>query len=177
VQQSIEAGCDSLELVTDIDEQSVRMLVEKGTYINFGLTITKLQATHQDFPMAEMSRASFQRALKAGAKIVLSVNATGARGKQEGPYHGEEAVEFANMVEYGMTPLQALRSATSVGAENIGWADRVGSIERGKFAHIIAVSGNPAVDIREMERVKFIMKGGQVYRNDLKSLTASAGQK
>src|SRR5580704_9223268 len=71
VQQSIEAGCDSLELVTDIDEQSVRMLVEKGTYINFGLTITKLQATHQDFPMAEMSRASFQRALKAGAKIVL----------------------------------------------------------------------------------------------------------
>jgi imidazolonepropionase-like amidohydrolase len=177
VRQSIEAGCDSLELVTDIDEQSVRMLLERGTYINFGLTITKIQATHQHFPMAEMSKASFQRALKAGAKIVLSVNATGARGKQEGPYHGEEAVEFANMVEYGMTPLQALRSATSVGAENIGWADRVGSIEKGKFADIIAVSGNPAVDITEMERVKFVMKGGQVYRNDLKSLTASASQK
>jgi imidazolonepropionase-like amidohydrolase len=177
VRQSIEAGCDSLELVTDIDEQSVRMLLERGTYINFGLTITKIQATHQHFPMAEMSKASFQRALKAGTKIALSVNATGARGKQEGPYHGEEAVEFANMVEYGMTPLQALRSATSVGAENIGWADRVGSIEKGKFADIIAVSGNPAVDITEMERVKFVMKGGQVYRNDLKSLTASASQK
>src|SRR6516225_3941412 len=87
VRQSIEAGCDSLELVTDIDEQSVRMLVERGTYINFGLTITKLQATHQRFPMAEMSKASFQRALKAGAKIAFSVNATGARGRQEGRYH------------------------------------------------------------------------------------------
>jgi imidazolonepropionase-like amidohydrolase len=177
VRQSIEAGCDSLELVTDIDEQSVRMLVERGTYINFGLTITKLQATHQHFPMAEMSKASFQRALKAGAKIALSVNATGARGKQEGPYHGEEAVELANMVEYGMTPLQTLRSATSVAAENIGWGDKVGSIEKGKFADIIAVSGNPAVDVTETERVKFVMKGGQVYRNDLKSLTASPGQK
>jgi imidazolonepropionase-like amidohydrolase len=177
VRQSIEAGCDSLELVTDVDEQLVRMLVDRGTYINFALTITKIQATHQNFPMAEMSKASFQRALKAGAKIAFSVNATGARGKQEGPYHGEEAVEFANMVEYGMTPLQALRSATSVGAENLGWADRVGSIEKGKYADIIAVSGNPAVDVTEMERVKFVMKGGQVYRNALKSSTASASQK
>jgi imidazolonepropionase-like amidohydrolase len=76
-----------------------------------------------------------------------------------------------------MTPLQALRSATSVGAENLGWADRVGSIEKGKYADIIAVSGNPAADVTEMERVKFVMKGGQVYRNDLKSATASASQK
>jgi imidazolonepropionase-like amidohydrolase len=120
VRQSIEAGCDSLELVTDIDEQLVRMLVERGTYINFALTITKIQATHQNFPMAEMSKASFQRALRAGAKIAFSVNATGARGKQEGPYHGEGAIEFANMVEYGMTPLQALRSATSIGADSAG---------------------------------------------------------
>jgi imidazolonepropionase-like amidohydrolase len=81
------------------------------------------------------------------------------------------------MVAYGMTPLQALRSATSVGAENLGWSDRIGSIEKGKYADIIAVSGNPAVDVTEMERVKFVMKGGQVYRNDLKSSTASASQK
>jgi len=177
VRQSIEAGCDSLELVTDIDEHSIRMLVESGTYINFGLTITKIQATHQNFPMADMSKASFQRALKAGAKIALSVNATGARGKQDGPYHGEEAVEFANMVEYGMTPLQALRSATSVGAENIGWGDRLGSIEKGKYADIIAVSGNPTVDVTEMERVKFVMKGGEVYRNDFRNSIPSVSQK
>ena len=64
------------------------------------------------------------------------MNAGGARGAQPGPYHGEEAVEFATMVEYGLTPLQAIRSATSVAAENIGWGDRVGSIEKGKYAPI-----------------------------------------
>ena len=177
VRQSIEAGCDSLELVTDINEQLIGMLVDRGAYINFALTITKIQAAHQNFPMAEMSRASFQRALKAGAKIAFSVNATGARGKQEGPYHGEEAVEFANMVEYGMTPLQAIRSATSVGAENIGWGNRVGSIEKGKFADLVAVSGNPANDVTELERVKFVMKGGQIVRNDLTGSGANLGRK
>ena len=70
------------------------------------------------------------------------------------------------MVEYGMTPLQAIRSATSVAAENIGWGDRVGSIEKGKYADLIAVAGNPANDVTELERVKFVMKGGQVFRND-----------
>ena len=176
VRQSIEAGCDSIELNTIIDDESVRKLVERGTFINFGLTTTKNQAMHQNFPMAEMSKASFQRALKAGAKIALSVNANGAHGKQEGPYHGEEAVEFANMVEYGMTPLQALRAGTAVGADNLGWGDRVGAIEKGKLADIIAVSGNPAADITEMQRVKFVMKGGQVYLNELKG-SASVSQK
>jgi imidazolonepropionase-like amidohydrolase len=166
VRQSIEAGCDSLELVTDIDADSVRMVAEKGIFMTFGLAITKIQAKRQNFPMAELSKASFQRALKAGVKIAFSVNATGAHGKQAGPYHGEEAVEFATMVEYGMTPLQAIRSATSVGAENIGWGDRVGSIEKGKYADFVAVAGNPANDVTELERVKFVMKGGQVVRND-----------
>ena len=168
VRQSIEAGCDSLELVTDIDAESIRMVADRGIFMTFGLTITKIQAKSQNFPMAELSKASFQRALRAGVKIAFSVNATGAHGKQPGPYHGEEAVEFANMVEYGMTPLEAIRSATSVAAENIGWKDRVGSIEKGKFADFVGVSGNPANDVTELERVKFVMKGGQVVRNDLK---------
>jgi imidazolonepropionase-like amidohydrolase len=169
VRQSIIAGCDSIELNTDIDDESVRMVVEKGTFMTFGLTITKLQAQHQNFPMAEMSKASFQRALKAGVKIAYSVNATGAHGKQEGPYHGEEGVEFKLMVEYGMTPLEAIRSATSVGAANIGWADRVGSLEKGMLADIVGVSGDPSKDVTELERVKFVMKGGQVFRNDFRS--------
>jgi imidazolonepropionase-like amidohydrolase len=169
VRQSIVAGCDSIELNTDNDEESVRMAAEKGTFMTFGLTITKLHAQHQNFPMAEMSRASFQRALKAGVKIAFSVNATGAHGNQEGPYHGEEGVEFKMMVEYGMTPLQAIRSATSVGAANIGWADRVGSLEKGMLADIVGVSGDPSKDVTELERVKFVMKGGQVFRNDFKS--------
>ena len=177
VRQSIVAGCDSLELNTDIDEESVRMVVEKGIFMNFALTITKITAARQNFPMAEMSKTSFQRALKAGVKIAFSVNATGAHGKQPGPYHGEEAIEFANMVSYGMTPLQAIRSATSVGADNLGWGDRVGSIEKGKYADFVGVSGNPANDVTELERVKFVMKGGQVVRNDFRGLTTSEGRK
>src|SRR6266571_3675220 len=177
VRQSIEAGCDSLELVTDIDAESVRMVIEKGIFMTFGLTITKIQAKSQNFPMAELSKASFQRALKAGVKIAFSVNATGAHGKQAGPYHGEEGVEFATMVEYGMTPLQAIRSATSVGAENIGWGDRVGSIEKGKFADFVGVSGDPAIDVTELERVKFVMKSGQIVRNDFTSPPANLGRR
>ena len=177
VRQSIVAGCDSIELNTDIDPESVRMVVEKGTFMTFGLIRTKVSAAKQNFPMAEMSKASFQRALKAGVKIAFAVNATGAHGKQEGPYHGEEAAEFKLMVEYGMTPLQAMRSATSVGAANIGWADRVGAIEKGKFADIVGVSGDPSKDVTELERVKFVMKAGQIYRNDLTGSTANLSRR
>jgi imidazolonepropionase-like amidohydrolase len=128
-------------------------------------------------PVPELSKASFQRALKAGVKIALGVNATGAHGNQPGPYHGEEAVEFAKMVAYGMTPLQAIRSATSVGANNLGWGDRVGSIERGKYADFVGISGNPATVVTELERVQFVMKGGQVVRTDITGVTTNAGQK
>src|SRR5256712_8188137 len=177
VRQSIQAGCDSLELVTDIDAESIRMVVEKGIFMTFGLTITKIQAKSQNFPMADLSKASFQRALKAGAKIAFSVNATGAHGKQAGPYHGEEAAEFATMVEYGMTPLQAIRSATSVGAENIGWGDRGGAVAQGKFADFVGVSGDPAIDVTELERVKFVMKSGQTVRNDVTGSGANSGRR
>jgi len=174
VRQSIEAGCDSLELGIDIDPDSIRMIVDKGLFMTFALTINKNPSRQS---VREIQKASFQRALKAGAKIVFAVNATGAHGKQAGPYHGEEAVEFATMVEYGMTPLQAIRAATSVGADNIGWRDRVGSIEKGKLADFVAVSGNPANDVTELERVKFVMKGGKVFRDELKSATSTASQK
>jgi imidazolonepropionase-like amidohydrolase len=75
VRQSLEAGCDSLELVADIDAETIRMVVEKGTYMTFGLLRNKTNGEHQKFPMAEMSKASFQRALKAGVKILFAANA------------------------------------------------------------------------------------------------------
>jgi len=174
VRHSIEAGCDSLELGIDVDPDSIRMIVDKGIFMTFALTINKNPSRQS---VREIQKASFQRALKAGAKIVFAVNASGARGKQAGPYHGEEAVEFATMVEYGMTPLQAIRSATSVGAENIGWRDRVGSIEKGKYADFVAVSSNPANDVTELERVKFVMKGGQVFRNDFAGSAANVSRR
>jgi len=153
------------------------MVAERGMFMDFGLTIQKNNSARQKVPQAQLSKVSFQRALKAGVKIAFAVNANGAHGKQDGPYHGEEAVEFANMVEYGMTPLQALQAATAVGSENIGWGDRVGSIEKGKYADFVAVAGNPAVDVAEMERVKFVMKGGRVVRNDFKASAANVSQK
>jgi imidazolonepropionase-like amidohydrolase len=175
VPQSIDVGCDSLELGIDIDPDSIRKIVDKGIFETFALAINKMQASRAS--VREIQKASFQRALKAGVKIAFAVNAGGARGKQPGPYHGEEAVEFATMVEYGMTPLQAIRSATSVGAENIGWDDQVGSIEKGKYADLIAVAGNPANDVTELERVKFVMKGGQVFRNDFTGSGANVSRK
>ena len=177
VRQSIVAGCDSLELVVDIDQGSIQTIVDRGIFMTFALTRTKINEGAKRSPRAEASKASFQRAFTAGAKIAFAVNASGAHGKQPGPYHGENAVEFATMVEYGMTPLQAIRSATSVGAENIGWGDRVGSIEKGKYADLVAVSGNPANDVTELERVKFVIKGGQVVRNDFKASSANVTQK
>jgi len=174
VRQSIEAGCDSLELDIDIDAEAVRNIVEKGIFMTFALAINK---NPQRQSVREIQKASFQRALKAGAKIAFAVNASGAHGKQRGPYHGEEAVEFATMVEYGMTPLQAIRSATSVAADNIGWGDRVGSLEKGKYADFVAVSGNPANDVTELERVKFVMKGGEVFRNDFTKSDANVSRR
>jgi imidazolonepropionase-like amidohydrolase len=174
VRQSIEAGCDSLELGIDIDPEAIRMIVDRGIFMTFALAINKNPSRRS---VREIQKASFQRALKAGAKIAFAVNASGAHGKQQGPYHGEETVEFATMVEYGMTPLQAIRSATSVAAENIGWGDRVGSIEKGKYADFVAVSGNPANDVTELERVKFVMKGGQVFRNDFTGSGANVSRK
>jgi imidazolonepropionase-like amidohydrolase len=174
VRQSIEAGCDSLELGIDIDPEAIRMIVDKGIFMTFALAINKNPARRS---VREIQKASFQRALKAGAKIAFAVNASGAHGKQAGPYHGEEAVEFATMVEYGMTPLQAIRSATSVAADNIGWGDRVGSIEKGKYADFVAVSGNPANDVTELVRVKFVMKGGEVFRNDFAGSGANVSRR
>ena len=174
VRQSIDAGCDSLELGIDIDPEAIRMIVDKGIFMTFALAINKNPARRS---VREIQKASFQRALKAGAKIAFAVNASGAHGKQAGPYHGEEAIEFATMVEYGMTPLQAIRAATSVAADNIGWGDRVGSIEKGKYADIVAVSDNPANDVTELERVKFVMKGGEVFRNDFTGSGANVSRR
>jgi len=109
-----------------------------------------------------MQKATLQKALKAGVKIAFSSNpASGALD------HGQQAKELEYLVDYSMKPAQALRAATTVNAEMMGWQDRVGSIEKGKYADIIAVSGNPLNDITELQRVKFVMKGGEIVRNDL----------
>jgi imidazolonepropionase-like amidohydrolase len=78
-----------------------------------------------------------------------------------------QAKEFEYYVQYGMTPLQAIRAGTSVPAELLGWGDKLGTVEAGKWADIVAVSGDPLKDIKELENVKFVMKGGTVYKNEM----------
>jgi imidazolonepropionase-like amidohydrolase len=102
---------------------------------------------------------SFKKALAAGVKIAFGTDA--------GPFpHGTQAIEFEWMTRYGMTPLQAIQAATINAADLMGWADQIGAIEPGKFADMIAVDESPLADIKQLEHVRFVMKGGAVVRND-----------
>jgi imidazolonepropionase-like amidohydrolase len=106
----------------------------------------------------EVSRAMFGTAVAAGAKI--------ANGSDTGiaPF-GTEAKNLTAYVRYGMTPMQAIRSATTVAAELIGWQDRVGTLAPGSYADLIAAPGDPSEDITALERVSFVVKGGEVVKD------------
>lgn len=162
----IDAGVDSIEHGLDLDDASLKEMVRKGVYFVPTLYAYEfepeedLQATGGKTSRARIHEQSFRRALASGVKIAFGTNV--------GPFpHGTQAKEFEYMVRFGMTPGQALRSATLVAAELMDWQDRVGSLDRGKFADVIAVSGDPLRDITELERVKFVMKGGVVVKNAL----------
>ncbi len=101
---------------------------------------------------------SFNKAVKAGVKMVY--------GTDSGVYpHGDNGKQFAYMVQFGMTPLQAIQSATVNSANLLGWQDRVGQIAPGFYADLVAVKGDPLKDISVLEKVDFVMKGGVVYKN------------
>jgi imidazolonepropionase-like amidohydrolase len=107
---------------------------------------------------------AFKKAFAAGVTIVFGSGATSAAIP-----HGKQANQFAYYAKWGMTPTQALQTAYLPAAKmlNYGWDNEVGTVEKGRFADIIAVSGNPLADVSEMERVRFVMKGGMVVRNEL----------
>jgi imidazolonepropionase-like amidohydrolase len=161
----VAAGVDVPTHALDLDDGTLRLMLEK----KLPLTVTMFDLSMED--AGEMKRygnsrwhmmeKSFKKALGAG--IVLPF------GSGAGPFpHGTQGDQFAYLVKWGMTSLQALRAATTVAAGLIGWSADVGSVEKGKFADLVAVSGDPLSDITEMSRVRFVMKGGQVVRNDLK---------
>jgi imidazolonepropionase-like amidohydrolase len=168
LRDSIEAGCDSIELGVDLDADAVNRMAAKGMFLVMTPTYIKswepaeLKATQGEYSRAALQKLSLQRAVKAGVKIAFGTDAG------TGPEHGTQATDFEYMVDYGMTPLEALHAATTVAAEIMGWQDRVGTLEKGKYADVVAVTGNPLNDITELERVKFVMKAGTVVRNDLK---------
>jgi imidazolonepropionase-like amidohydrolase len=114
--------------------------------------------------MVETEKAAFQKAYRKGVKIVFGTDAGGFAWT--GTDSLNEALEFHYYVQYGMSPMDAIRTATTRAAELLGKSDDLGSIEAGKFADLIAVSGDPLTDITELERVKFVMKNGAVYKNE-----------
>jgi imidazolonepropionase-like amidohydrolase len=163
----LEAGVDSIEHGLDLDDASIRQMVEKGIYYIPTLYAYEyepeedLRATGGKTSRARIHEQSFRRALARGVRIAF--------GSDVGPFpHGTQAKEFEYMVRFGMTPAQALHAATGVAAELMSWQDQIGSVEKGKFADLVAVSGDPLADITELERVKFVMKGGETVRNDFK---------
>ena len=166
------AGVDSIEHGSLIDDEGIAAMKQHGTYLvadiynddfilglgkQYGFTDEMLA---KERLVGQRQRDGFRKAAQAGVKIAFGTDA--------GVYpHGWNAKQFAYMVKFGLTPMQAIQAATTNAADLIGWADRVGSIEPGKFADLIAVQGDPTVDVTTLEHVKFVMKGGQVVRNDL----------
>ena len=162
----LNAGVESIEHGVDLQGRDIELMVQKGIYLVPTLYHYQIDREHDmkkygGHSVAEVSERSFRKALAAGVKVAF--------GSGVGPFpHGTQTKEFAYMVKFGMSPPQAIRAATSEAAQLMGRQDRVGSLEAGKFADLIAVAGDPITDITELERVKFVMKGGQVFKNELK---------
>jgi imidazolonepropionase-like amidohydrolase len=169
IKRAILAGVDSIEHASFLDREAVQMGIDRGTF--FALDIYNTEYTleqgaangvpeeniNKERIVGTRQRESFTLAVEMGAKVVYATDS--------GVYpHGDNGKQFARAVRFGMTPAQALMSATSLTAELLGWEDRVGAIEPGLYADIIAVDGNPLDDISEMEDVDFVMKGGVVYK-------------
>jgi imidazolonepropionase-like amidohydrolase len=161
----LAAGVDTIEHAVDLSDDDIQQFKAKGIYLIPTLYHYQLDRAHDQnkyagHSVAEVSEPNFRRAVTAGVKIAF--------GTGVGPFpHGTQTKEFEYMVKFGMTPTQVIRAATIVDAQMMGWDANIGSVERGKFADLVAVCGDPLADITELERVKFVMKGGQLLRNDL----------
>jgi imidazolonepropionase-like amidohydrolase len=161
----IEAGVDVPTHAIDLDDASLKMLLAK----KLPLTATLFDLSMDDAQEARRWGTSRWRFMEKSWKKAFAAGVTLPFGSGAGPFpHGTQGDMFAYFVKWGMTSAQALRMATTIGAETIGWQDRVGTIEKGKLADLVAVAGDPLADITEMSRVMFVMKGGQVIRNDMK---------
>ena len=162
---ALKAGVDSIEHGDGLTEMEIDEMVRRGIYwvptIMVGAAVAPGRGGNWP-KMVDTEKAAFQLALKKGVKIVLGTDAGGFDWKEL-----NEAKEFEYYVSYGMTPMQAIRTATTTAAELLGWSNKMGTVEAGKWADLVAVSGDPLKDITELQRVKFVMKSGMVFKNDL----------
>jgi imidazolonepropionase-like amidohydrolase len=170
IKMAIKAGVASIEHGSLIDDEGIKMMKERGTYLSADIynddyilaEYSKLgypdKIINKEKLVGKLQRENFQKAVTAGVKATYGTDA--------GVYpHGWNGKQFFYMVKYGLTPMQAIQAATVNGADLLGWSDKVGSISAGKYADIIAVTNNPLQDVKALENVEFVMKGGTVYKN------------
>jgi imidazolonepropionase-like amidohydrolase len=166
VHNSVEAGVDSVEHGNYIADADLKTMVQKGIYyiptIYVGEYVAQGRAAAGAkvwVDMIKIHQETFRRALNAGVKIVFGTDVGGF------DWAIDPAKEFPFMVKYGMTPIQAIRSATTTAAEMLGMQNDLGGISPGKYADIVAVKGDPLSDISLLEKIDFVMKGGEVFKS------------
>jgi imidazolonepropionase-like amidohydrolase len=161
---ALRAGVDTVEHGDGLTEAEMDEMAKRGIYwiptITVGLYVAPGRGGQ--WPrMAELQRTNLPIAMKKGVKIAMGTDVGGFDWRAL-----NEAKEFEYYVQYGMTPMQSIKTGTSVAAELLGWSNRVGTIEAGKWADMVAVAGDPLKDISELERVTWVMKGGEVFKNE-----------
>ena len=161
---ALDAGVDTIEHGDGLDEELMDRMIAKGVYwcptIYVGVWVADGRGKLWQ-EMRDVEARAFNLAVKKGVKIAYGTDVGGY------PWTENQAKEFSFMVKYGMTPMKAIQSATVVAADLLDSGEKFGSIEAGKYADIVATVADPLADISELERVKFVMKGGDVVRNDI----------
>ena len=171
IKDAIRAGIDSIEHSSLIDDEGIALAKQHGTYLVFdiynddfilkeGLKVGMLpESIEKEKAIGKLQRQNFRHAYLGGTKMAF--------GTDGGVYpHGDNARQFAIMVEYGMKPIEAIQAATVNAADLVGWAGKAGVVAPGSYADLIAVSGDPLQDVHALEHVRFVMKSGEIYRND-----------
>ena len=165
LRRALDGGCDSIEHGLDLDDAAIAQMLKQGTWYVPTLNVYYTDWAPEDTPEGKRDRlrasaheVSFKKALKAGVKIVYGTDMGGI------PWTEPVAQDFGRMVEFGMAPMDAIQSATSRAAVMLEMEGKIGVIAPGAFADVIAVSGDPLRDIKQLENVDFVMKDGQVFR-------------
>jgi imidazolonepropionase-like amidohydrolase len=172
LQNAITAGCDTIEHGFGLSQAQIDTMVAKKLYFN--PTLVRYIEPYMDDNDAKSTGGKYRMIPIFEKAVSMAVATKGLKimvgsGVDGSTYaHGTQALDLVALVQRtGMTPVRVLQSATTINAEALGWQDQVGSIDTGKYADLVAVSGDPVADITEMQRVKFVMKGGKIVKNEM----------
>ncbi len=164
---ALRAGVDTIEHGDGLTDELMDEMVRKGVYWVPTITVDRNLAAGSTGEFWKktfnLQRENFSKAIQKRVKIALGTDAGGFDWKKV-----NQAKEFEYYVEYGMTPMQAIRTGTSVAAELLGWSETAGTVEAGKWADLVAVGGDPLKDITELQNVKFVMKSGAIFKDELR---------